>query len=102
MPRANIDFCMIDAFISNHGSAGSRVARPIETRTIIAGRDLLLTDHVAALKMGAASEVSLVHVGGKKFGLPEPYRVDGELTPYSDWINVHPWCWIRPGNGKNG
>jgi len=91
MPRANIDFCIIDAFISNHGSAGSRVARPIETRTIIAGRDLLLTDHVASLKMGAASEVSAVHVAAaRKFGLPEPYRVDGELTPYSDWINVHP------------
>ena len=91
MPRANVDFCIIDAFISNHGSAGSRTARPKETRTIIAGRDLLLTDHVASLKMGVASGVSAVHdAAAKKFGLPESYRVDGELTPYADWINVHP------------
>jgi uncharacterized protein (DUF362 family) len=91
IPRANVDFCIVDAFISNHGSAGSLVARPKETRTIIAGRDLLQTDHVAALKMGAAPDVSPVHVAAQeKFGLTQSYRVAGSLAPYEDWINVHP------------
>jgi uncharacterized protein (DUF362 family) len=91
VPRAHVDFCIVDAFISNHGSAGSRVARPRETRTIIAGRDLLLTDHVASLKMGVAPDVSAVHVAAQeKFGLSQPYRVVGNLAPYEDWINVHP------------
>ncbi len=91
MPRAKVDFCIIDAFISNHGSAGSRVARPKKTRTIIAGRDLLLTDHVASLKMGVAPDVSAIHVAAQeKFGLPQPYRIAGNLAPYEDWINVHP------------
>lgn len=89
--QANVDFCIIDAFNSNHGNAGSRVARPIETQTIIAGQDLLLTDHAAARKMGVLPDASPLHnAATRKMGLSEPYRIDGDLTPYSDWINVHP------------
>lgn len=86
-----VDFCIVDGYISNHGNAGSRVARPIETRTLIAGGHLLLTDDVAARKMGIAPDSSDVHAAAvRRFGLPEPHRIDGDLTPYSNWINVHP------------
>lgn len=89
--QANVDFCIIDAFNSNHGNAGSRVARPIETRTIIAGQHLLLTDHAAARKMGVSPDASPLHVAATQhMGLPEPHRIDGDPTPYPDWINVHP------------
>jgi uncharacterized protein (DUF362 family) len=89
--QANVDFCIIDAFNSNHGNAGSRVARPIETRTIIAGHHLLLTDHAAARKMGVSPDASPLHLAATQhMGLPEPHRIDGDLTPYPDWINVHP------------
>jgi uncharacterized protein (DUF362 family) len=89
--QANVNFCIIDAFNSNHGNAGSRVARPIETRTVIAGQHLLLTDYAAARKMGVFPDASPLHVAAtRRIGLPEPHRIDGDLTPYSDWINVHP------------
>ncbi len=86
-----VDFCIIDAYISNHGNAGSRVARPIETRTLIAGHHLLLTDHIAALKMGIPPDTSEFHAEAvRQLGLPEPHRADGDVTPYGNWINVHP------------
>lgn len=91
LKHTKVDFCIIDAYIGNHGNAGSRVARPIETRTLIAGHDLLLTDHIAALKMGISPDASECHAEAvRQLGLPEPHRVDGDLTPYSNWINVHP------------
>lgn len=86
-----IDFCIIDAFVSNHGNAGTRVARPLNTKTLIAGRNLLLTDYAAALKMGADLQSSPIHRRAQLVcGLPSPYRIDGDMTPYSDWINVNP------------
>jgi len=86
-----IDFNIIDAYTSNHGNAGSRVARPIETQTIIAGQHLLLTDHVAALKMGLDPNTSQNHEFVlHSLGIPANYHIDGAMTPYSNWINVQP------------
>lgn len=86
-----VDFCLIDGYISNHGNAGTRAARPIETHTCIAGEHLLLTDHAAALKMGVDPNASRIHAKAVgEIGLPEFYRIEGDLTPYHDWINVHP------------
>jgi uncharacterized protein (DUF362 family) len=91
LKHTTVDFCIIDGYISNHGNAGSRVARPIETRTLIAGHHLLLTDHAAARKMGILPDSSEFHAEAvRQFGLPEPHRIDGNLTPYTNWINVHP------------
>ncbi len=91
LKHTKVDFCIIDAYSSNHGNAGSRVARPIETRTLIAGQHLLLTDHIAALKMGISPDASECHAEAvRQLGIPEPHRVDGDLTPYSHWINSHP------------
>ncbi len=91
LKHTKVDFCIVDACISNHGNAGSRVARPLETRTLIAGHHLLLTDHIAALKMGVSPDTSESHAEAvRQLGIPEPHRVDGDLTPYSNWVNVHP------------
>jgi uncharacterized protein (DUF362 family) len=91
LKHTTVDFCLIDAYVSNHGNAGTRVARPIETHCIIAGQNLLLTDYAAALKMGLAPQASPIHAKAlTSIGLPEPYRLDGDLTPYAHWINVHP------------
>lgn len=89
--HVDVDFCLIDAWVSNHGSAGSRVARPLNTRTLIAGANLLLTDYAAAAKMGLDFESSSPHRQAlQHVGLPRPYRIDGDLEPYPGWINVHP------------
>lgn len=91
LQNVRVDFSIIDAYVSNHGNAGSRVARPIETHTFIAGQQLLLTDHAAALKMGidpCASQNYLHAVN--TIGLPKPHHIDGDLTPYPNWINVQP------------
>jgi uncharacterized protein (DUF362 family) len=86
-----VEFCLIDGYISNHGNAGARAARPIETHTCIAGAHLLLTDHAAALKMGVDPNASRIHAKAvREIGLPESYRIVGDLTPYRHWINVHP------------
>jgi len=91
LKHTTVDFCLIDAFVSNHGNAGNRVARPIETHCIIAGRHLLLTDYAAARKMGLDPHLSPVHAKALgSIGLPEPHRLDGDLTPYAHWSNVHP------------
>jgi len=86
-----IDFCIIDAYVSNHGNAGTRVARPLNTNTLIAGQNLLLTDYAAVLKMGTDLQSSPLHsLAQQAFGLPAPYRIDGDTTPYPDWIGVNP------------
>ncbi len=83
------DFSIIDAFISNHGNLGARVARPNHTNTLIAGRELLLTDHVAALKMGLDPLVSRNHrIATQRYGLPAHYEIDGIMSAYQGWINV--------------
>ena len=84
-------FSVIDAFISNHGTAGSRLSKPIETRTIIAGQDLLLTDWAAAVKMGSDPYVSPINAKAlRERGLPHPHAIEGDLAPYEGWMNVHP------------
>jgi len=86
-----VHFSLIDAVISNHGNAGIRQENPLETNTLIAGNDILLTDIAAAQKMGldpAASSITARYI--HKNGLPEPLLIDGPLITYKNWINVHP------------
>ncbi|HEX9371559.1 MAG TPA: DUF362 domain-containing protein, partial [Roseiflexaceae bacterium] len=84
-------FSIVDAFVSNHGSAGSREARPIATRTLIASQDLLLADWAAASKIGVDPAASPINAAAlRAIGLPPGYAVDGDLAPYRGWINVHP------------
>lgn len=86
-----VHFSIIDAVISNHGNAGSRVEKAIETCSIIAANDILLADIAAVQKMGldpAASSITAKFI--RSNGLPEPLVIDGPLHPYENWINVHP------------
>ncbi len=86
-----VHFSLIDAFISNHGSGGVRVARPLITNTIIAGDNLLLTDWAATLKMGLDPFVSTINaLALRRLGLPPDYRIEGDLTHYEGWRNISP------------
>lgn len=89
LKRNEVHFCLIDAYRSNHGIQGTRSSCPIETRTIIASANLLLADWVGALKMGLDPYCSsnLSHAL-KGIGLPEKYKIEGDLKPYEGWKNV--------------
>jgi uncharacterized protein (DUF362 family) len=91
LERTPVHFGVIDAFISNHGGGGTRVSRPIETRTMIASANLPLADWGAARKMGLDPFVSPINAAAlREIGLPAGYEIVGDLTPYAGWINVHP------------
>ena len=84
-------FNLIDAFISNHGSEGSRIAHPLETHALIAGNDALLVDWAASLKMGADPYASPLNAKAlREVGLPLRYDIVGDLSPYPGWINPSP------------
>ncbi|HEY6136152.1 MAG TPA: DUF362 domain-containing protein [Thermoanaerobaculia bacterium] len=87
-----VHFAIVDAVISNHGSAGTRALGPIETHTVIAGTDLLLTETVAAKKMGVDPAASRVLAAAlERIGLPQRSVIIGDMTPYPRWRNVHPF-----------
>ncbi len=52
LDRTPVHFAIIDGGVSNHGGDGICRANPLRTDTVIAGDHLLLTDVVAAFKMG--------------------------------------------------
>jgi uncharacterized protein (DUF362 family) len=89
MQRNEADFCIIDAYESNHGMQGSRYSKRIATATFIAGDNVLLTDWVGALKMGLdpyCSSISSYSL--KKLQLPTKYKITGDLGMYENWQNV--------------
>jgi len=86
-----VHFALIDAFVSNHGSAGSRLERALDTHTLIASSDPLLADWAGATKMGLDPFSSPLNAAVlRQIGLPLNHHIRGDLTPYSGWINVHP------------
>jgi len=86
-----IDFALIDSIHSVHGSSGSRAPQFLQTNAIIASSDLLLTDFVAALKMGADPYASSLNKNAlAEFGLPDRYQIIGNLGPYENWTPVSP------------
>ncbi|MEI9807301.1 MAG: DUF362 domain-containing protein [Bacteroidota bacterium] len=89
LERNEVDFCIIDAYTSNHGMQGDRHSKPLSTCTFIAGKNILLTDWAAALKMGLDPYCSSINSYAlKKYGLPKKYKVNGDLTVYDGWQNV--------------
>jgi uncharacterized protein (DUF362 family) len=91
LKQTPVHFTLIDGFVSNHGSAGWRVPRPLQTHTIIASTDLLLADWLGAAKMGLDPYVSPLNAAAlAAIGLPVAYETLGDASPYADWINVHP------------
>ena len=92
LKNTNVHFTIIDAFISNHGSQGNRHSNPLETNTFIAGNNLLLADWVGALKMGLDPYASQLNGEAlRKIGLPENYKIDGDLSVYPSWQSASPF-----------
>jgi uncharacterized protein (DUF362 family) len=89
LERNDIDFCIVDAYYSNHGMQGNRHSKSLQTYTFIAGKNILLTDWAAALKMGLDPYCSTINSYAlKKYGLPKKYKINGDLTVYTGWQNV--------------
>jgi uncharacterized protein (DUF362 family) len=86
-----VQFAIIDAVVSAHGSAGSRAPTSIATGTLIASRHILLADYAGAAKMGLDPYASLISAQAlRTIGLPQKFRIEGNLAPYPGWKNVHP------------
>lgn len=84
-------FAIVDAFVSNHGSAGSRSSLPLEVSTIIASASVTLADWALANKLGVDPYRSLIVAKLlREQGLPQPYQVIGGLAPFPSVKNVHP------------
>lgn len=89
LKRDEVDFCIIDAWESNHGMQGTMYSNGIFTKTFIAGNNVLLTDWVAALKMGLDPYVSSINSYSlKTIGLPNMYTINGDPGNYENWQNV--------------
>jgi hypothetical protein len=86
---APVDFILIDAITSVHGTGGRRSPDPIATNTLIAASDIVLADYIGALKMGLDPAVSpilsrVMHT----YPLPPRYTVSGSIAPYAGWKNI--------------
>ncbi len=84
-------FNLIDGFISFHGAAGERAPVAHKSCTLIASPDALLADVVGASKMGLDPYLSPINAKClQALGMPSLQGIDGELTRYPMWQNVHP------------
>jgi len=84
-------FNLIDAFVSAHGGGGHRAPRPLATHTLIASADALLADWAGAARMAIDPYASPVNAAALRgFGLPPGHQIEGDLSPYPLWRNVHP------------
>ncbi len=89
--RMPVDFAIVDASVSAHGSGGERAPRAIDTACIIASPSPLLADFAGALKMGIDPYVSpLAATVFRSLGLPAEYSLEGNLAVYPGWRNVEP------------
>ena len=62
-----------------------------KTCTVIASEDALLADLAGAFKMGLDPYIAPINATClRQQGMPSLSNVDGNLTPYSMWQNVHP------------
>jgi uncharacterized protein (DUF362 family) len=86
---APVDFVLIDAITSTHGTGGRRSPDPIGTNTLIAASDIVLADYIGALKMGLDPVVSPIFARVlRRYPLPTRYTVSGSIAPYAGWRNV--------------
>ncbi len=91
LKQTPVHFGFIDALVSNHGGAGTRVVRPLITSCLIASENLLLADWAAASKMGLDPFASPINAAAlRQIGLPDDYEIEGSLMPYLQWENVEP------------
>jgi uncharacterized protein (DUF362 family) len=91
LTAAPVDFALIDAVVSAHGTGGGRVPQPIQTDTVIAATSPVLADHYGAILMGLDPFISPVAAQAlRQPGLLDDVRVVGNLAPYPDWLNAPP------------
>jgi uncharacterized protein (DUF362 family) len=84
-------FAIVDAFVANHGSAGSRHAHPLCASTVVASSSVALADWAVANKLGVDPYSSVIVAKLlREQGLPSSYRVAGDLAPIPAVKNVHP------------
>jgi len=84
-------FNLIDAYTSAHGGAGQRAPRPLATHTLIASPSALLADWAGAARMGLDPYASPVNgTALRALGIPSEHAIEGSLSPYPLWRNVHP------------
>ncbi len=84
-------FNLIDAAVSFHGAAGDRAPAALTTCTMIGGTDALLADLAGAAKMGLDPYLSPLNAKClRALGMPSLTGIDGSLSPYPMWRNVHP------------
>ena len=85
------NFNLIDAVVSFHGAAGDRAPVALTTCTVIGGTDALLIDIAGAAKMGLDPYLSPVNAKClRTLEMPSLAGIDGDLSPYPMWRNVHP------------
>jgi Domain of unknown function (DUF362) len=84
-----VDYGVVDAVVSADGPFGIFAdPAPNETRTILAGDDLVAVDWVAASKMGIDPMLSrYMRLAVEAFGKPS-IRLVGDASPYRPWLNV--------------
>lgn len=81
------DFAFIDAFWSSHGMNGCVLENPVNTKTVIGGKNFVAVDWVGALKMGVDPlDNPLMEIAVNLFGKPE-FEVAGSLKQYENWVN---------------
>jgi uncharacterized protein (DUF362 family) len=86
-----IHFAIVDAYVANHGSAGSRSALPLAVSTIISSSSVTLADWTLANKLGVDPYRSpIVAKLLREQGLPQHYDIVGDVTPFPAVKNVHP------------
>jgi len=84
-----VHFGIIDAWSSADGPFGIFAdAEPNDTRTIIAGADLVAVDWVGASRMGLDPKISnYMKLAVRAFGKPR-IRLVGDASLYRPWLNV--------------
>jgi uncharacterized protein (DUF362 family) len=84
-----VHYGIIDAFVSADGPFGIFADRePNQTRTILAGENVVAIDWAGACKMGLDPMISrYMQLAVQAFGRPE-VDLDGDPTPYAPWVNV--------------
>ncbi len=89
------DVSILDATVTSDGMAGSAVRRPVRTDTIVASTSAVLVDVIGATLLGAdAMRSPLLSRVVPVTGLPEDYRIVGDLTAFAG-ISYPPEALLR-------
>jgi uncharacterized protein (DUF362 family) len=85
-----VDFALIDALISSHGTAGRRAPIAIATQALIASSSIIVADYVCSLKMGLDPHQSRVMQSVIQTHPLPRYLLKGDTRPFENWQNAKP------------